>query len=46
VINKDIEIEDVHAVIGTGKDEKVEELARAIINRDAPSGTFCAARMH
>ncbi|MBT4159071.1 MAG: DNA polymerase III subunit gamma/tau [Planctomycetaceae bacterium] len=34
---KDIGVEDVHAVIGTGKDEKVEELAQAIINRDAPT---------
>ena len=34
---KDIGIEDVHTVIGTGKDEKVEELAQAIINRDSPT---------
>ena len=34
---KDIGVEDVHAVIGTGKDEKVEELAQAIINRDSPT---------
>lgn len=33
---KNIEIEDVHAVIGTGKDEKVGELAQALINRDSP----------
>jgi len=33
---KSIEVEDVHAVIGTGKDEKVGELAQAIINRDSP----------
>ena len=33
---KNIEVEDVHAVIGTGKDEKVGELAQAIINRDSP----------
>ena len=33
--HKEIGVEDVHAVIGTGKDEKVEELARAIINRDS-----------
>ena len=34
---KDIGTEDVHAIIGTGKDEKVEELAQAIINRDSPT---------
>ena len=33
---KNIEVEDVHAVIGTGKDEKVGELAQALINRDSP----------
>jgi DNA polymerase-3 subunit gamma/tau len=33
---KDIEVEDVHAVIGTGKDEQVGELAQALINRDSP----------
>ena len=34
---KNIEVEDVHAVIGTGKDEKVGELAQALINRDSPA---------
>ena len=34
---KNIEIEDVHAIIGTGKDEKVGELAQALINRDSPA---------
>ncbi len=34
---KNIEVEDVHAVIGTGKDEKVGELAHALINRDPPA---------
>ncbi len=33
---KNIEVEDVHAVIGTGKDEKIGELAQALINRDSP----------
>ena len=33
---KNIEVEDVHAVIGTGKEEKIGELAQAIINRDSP----------
>ena len=31
-----IEIADVHAIIGTSKDEKVGELAQAIIHRDSP----------
>ena len=34
---KNIEVEDVHAIIGTGKDEKVGELAQALINRDSPA---------
>ena len=34
---KNIEVEDVHAVIGTGKDEKVGELAQALIDRDSPA---------
>ena len=34
---KNIELEDVHAIIGTGKDEKVGELAQALINRDSPA---------
>ena len=34
---KNIEVEDVHAVIGTGKDEKVGELAQALINRNSPA---------
>lgn len=31
-----IEVADVHAVIGTSKDEKVGELAQALIQRDSP----------
>ena len=34
---KNIELEDVHAITGTGKDEKVGELAQALINRDSPA---------
>ena len=34
---KNIEVEDVHAITGTGKDEKVGELAQALINRDSPA---------
>ena len=33
---KNIEVEDVHAVIGTGKEEKIGELAQALINRNSP----------
>ena len=33
---KSIDVADVHAVIGTSKDEKVGELAQALIQRDSP----------